>query len=78
MADPSERNDLYATAGHESIITELKAMYEAERKVAVYPCLRGPAGHANKDGVLQHSEQTQTHKDLPNLDAIKETLGKLQ
>ena len=32
----------------------------------------------DKDGVVQYSEQTPTPKDLPNFDAIKETLGKLQ
>ena len=53
VADPSERKDLYATAGHESVVAELKAMYDAEREVAVYPCLRGVAGRANEDGVLQ-------------------------
>ena len=49
----TERKDLYATAGHEKIVAELKAMYDAEREVAVYPCLRGVAGRANADGVLQ-------------------------
>ena len=38
---------------HEKIVAELKAMYDAEREVAVYPCLRGVAGRANADGVLQ-------------------------
>ena len=28
--------------------------------------------------VVQYSEQTPTPKDLPNFDAIKETLAKLQ
>ena len=32
----------------------------------------------DKDGVVQYSEQTPTPKDLPNFDAIKETLAKLQ
>ncbi|MGB0550229.1 MAG: redoxin domain-containing protein [Limisphaerales bacterium] len=32
----------------------------------------------DKDGVVQYSEQTPTPKDLPNFDAIKEALGKLQ
>ena len=32
----------------------------------------------DKDGVVQYSEQTPTPKDLPNFEAIKETLAKLQ
>ena len=32
----------------------------------------------DKDGLVQYSEQTPTPKDLPNFDAIKETLAKLQ
>ena len=32
----------------------------------------------DKEGVVQYSEQTPTPKDLPNFDAIKETLAKLQ
>ncbi len=31
----------------------------------------------DKNGVVQYSEQTPTPKDLPNFDAIRETLGKL-
>ncbi|HYG22660.1 MAG TPA: redoxin domain-containing protein [Verrucomicrobiae bacterium] len=32
----------------------------------------------DKDGVVQYSEQTPTPKDLPNFQAIQETLGKLK
>jgi peroxiredoxin len=32
----------------------------------------------DKNGVIQYSEQTPTVKDLPNFNAIRETLGKLQ
>lgn len=32
----------------------------------------------DKNGVIQYSEQTPTPKDLPNFNAIKETLGKLK
>ena len=32
----------------------------------------------DKDGVVQYAEQTPTPKDLPNFDAIKDTLAKLQ
>ena len=32
----------------------------------------------DKEGVIQYSEQTPTPKDLPNFEAIKETLAKLQ
>ena len=32
----------------------------------------------DKDGIVQYSEQTPTPKDLPNFDAIKDTLSKLQ
>lgn len=32
----------------------------------------------DKNGVVQYSEQTATPKDLPDFDAIKETLSKLQ
>ena len=32
----------------------------------------------DKNGVVQYSEQTPTPKDLPNFNAIKETLGKLK
>ena len=31
----------------------------------------------DKDGTVQYAEQTETPKDLPNFDAIKETLNKL-
>ncbi|HMJ89542.1 MAG TPA: redoxin domain-containing protein [Candidatus Acidoferrum sp.] len=31
----------------------------------------------DKNGVVQYSEQTPTPKDLPNFDAIRDTLGKL-
>jgi hypothetical protein len=30
-----------------------RSRYEAERTIAVYPCKRGQAGHANAQGVLQ-------------------------
>ena len=36
------------------------------------------AGVVDKDGVVQYSEQTPTPKDLPNFDAIQETLKGLQ
>ena len=32
----------------------------------------------DKNGVVQYSEQTPTPKDLPNFDAVKAALGKLQ
>ena len=32
----------------------------------------------DKEGVIQYSEQTATPKDLPNFNAVKETLGKLK
>lgn len=32
----------------------------------------------DKEGVVQYSEQTPTPKDLPNFDAVKDTLGKLK
>ena len=32
----------------------------------------------DKNGVIQHSEQTQTPKDLPNFNAVKEVLAKLK
>jgi len=32
----------------------------------------------DKNGVIQYAEQTPTPKDLPNFNAIRETLGKLQ
>lgn len=53
IADPSERNDLYGNSKYNSVVAELKQMYEVERAVAVYPCLRGPSGKANAQGVLQ-------------------------
>ena len=31
----------------------------------------------DKNGVVQYSEQTPSPKELPNFNAIKETLGKL-
>eukprot|EP01044_Picomonas_judraskeda_P042491 COSAG03_NODE_21895_length_298_cov_0.341709_1_plen_48_part_10 len=40
IADPSERNDLYGNSKYNSVVAELKQMYEVERAVAVYPCLR--------------------------------------
>merc|ERR1711879_754310 len=53
LNDPSERHDLFGKQEFNDTVEELKALYEAERAVAVYPCLRGPQGHANADGVLQ-------------------------
>ena len=41
-------------------------------------CSARAAFVVDKDGTVQYSEQTPTPKDLPNFDAIKETLGKLQ
>jgi len=32
----------------------------------------------DKNGLVQYSEQTPTPKELPNFNAIKETLGKLK
>ena len=32
----------------------------------------------DKNGVVQYSEQTPTPKDLPNFNAVRETLGKLK
>ena len=32
----------------------------------------------DKEGVIQYAEQTPTPKDLPNFDAVKETLAKLK
>src|SRR5208282_5992866 len=32
----------------------------------------------DKQGVIQYSEQTPTPKDLPNFNAVKDTLGKLK
>lgn len=53
LADPSERSDLYGQPQYDSIVSDLKALYAAERAVAVYPCIRGPSGRPNSDGVLQ-------------------------
>lgn len=53
IADPSERDDLYGHSEYDSDVAKLKQMYEVERAVAVYPCLRGPSGKANAQGVLQ-------------------------
>ena len=51
----------------------------------VFPMLAGVGDTAaraafviDKDGVVQYSEQTPTPKDLPNLNAVKETLAKLK
>ena len=51
----------------------------------VFPMLAGVGDTAaraafviDKNGVVQYSEQTPTPKDLPNFDAIKNTLNKLQ
>ena len=53
IADPSERHDLYGEATYDATVAELKEMYAKERAVARYPCMRGPAGRANAEGVLQ-------------------------
>eukprot|EP00040_Diaphanoeca_grandis_P019191 m.101165 g.101165 ORF g.101165 m.101165 type:complete len:589 (-) comp27310_c0_seq1:204-1970(-) len=53
IEDPSERNDLFGKPGYDDIVANLKAIYETERAVAVYPCIRGPEGKPNKEGVLQ-------------------------
>ncbi len=51
----------------------------------VFPMLAGVGDTAaraafviDKNGVVQYSEQTPTPKDLPNFDAVKETLAKLK
>jgi peroxiredoxin len=51
----------------------------------VFPMLAGVGDTAaraafviDKNGVVQYSEQTATPKDLPNFNAIRETLGKLK
>src|SRR2546423_7998514 len=51
----------------------------------VFPMLAGVGDTAaraafviDKNGVVQYSEQTPTPKDLPNFNAIRETLGKLK
>ena len=51
----------------------------------VFPMLAGVGDTAaraafviDKDGVIQYSEQTPTPKDLPNFNAVKETLGRLK
>jgi peroxiredoxin len=51
----------------------------------VFPMLAGVGDTAaraaiviDKAGVVQYSEQTPTPKDLPNFDAVKATLAKLQ
>jgi len=51
----------------------------------VFPMLAGVGDTAaraafviDKSGVVQYSEQTPTPKDLPNFDAVKETLAKLK
>ena len=51
----------------------------------VFPMLAGVGDTAaraafviDKNGVVQYSEQTPTPKDLPNFDAVKAALGKLQ
>ena len=51
----------------------------------VFPMLAGVGDTAaraafviDKNGVVQYSEQTPTPKDLPNFDAIKQTLEKLK
>lgn len=53
LKDPSERNDLYGKPGYDDVIAGLKTLYQREREVAVYPCIRGPAGKANAAGVVQ-------------------------
>jgi peroxiredoxin len=51
----------------------------------VFPMLAGVGDTAaraafviDKQGVIQYSEQTPTPKDLPNFNAVKDTLGKLK
>lgn len=51
----------------------------------VFPMLAGVGDTAaraafviDKNGVIQYAEQTPTPKDLPNFDAVKAALGKLQ
>src|SRR6201991_4007849 len=51
----------------------------------VFPMLAGVGDTAaraafviDKNGVVQYAEQTPTPKDLPNFDAVKAALGKLQ
>ena len=43
LSDPSERHDLYGQKAYAQVVASLKAMYDVERAVAVYPCRRGPS-----------------------------------
>jgi len=75
----AKTNNIQATLASDLNKTVIKA-YDV-----VFPMLAGVGDTAaraafviDKAGVVQYSEQTPTPKDLPNFDAIKATLAKLQ
>jgi peroxiredoxin len=75
----AKTNNIQATLASDLNKTVIKA-YDV-----VFPMLAGVGDTAaraafviDKAGVIQYSEQTPTPKDLPNFDAIKATLAKLQ
>ena len=53
MCVPGSLKVFVAARRYDTIVAGLKEMYAAERAVAVYPCLRGPTGRPNEQGVLQ-------------------------
>lgn len=75
----AKTNNIQATLASDLNKTVIKA-YDV-----VFPMLAGVGDTAaraafviDKAGVVQYSEQTPTPKDLPNFEAIKATLAKLQ
>ena len=75
----AKTNNIQATLASDLNKTVIKA-YDV-----VFPMLAGVGDTAaraafviDKNGVVQYAEQTPTPKDLPNFDAIKATLAKLQ
>ena len=74
----AKTNNIQATLASDLNKTVIKA-YDV-----VFPMLAGVGDTAaraafviDKSGVVQYSEQTPTPKDLPNFDAVKATLAKL-
>ena len=51
--DPCERVDLINNTAHAAVIEQLKAFYQSERNVSVFPFSLGKRGHPNADGVWE-------------------------
>lgn len=51
--DPEERYDLINVTAHAAVIDRLRALYDGERAIAVYPFPLGHSGHPQQNGVWE-------------------------